>query len=509
MRILVIGAGLAGLAAAERLLDEHAEVVVVDAFPLPGGRVASFEASVPVAGLVPGDIVEHGLHAWFQHYEALFGLMARAGVEKPKFAGKGIHFFHAHHGHTVIEGGPYLWLINALRLPASLRGPRTTALAAFGRLIRMLERSLENADETDRESAASLLARVGVPDAAVSSIFRPCLFSLTSLPLEELSALELLRWMSNILPDPRIRCIEGGGTQAMCAPIVAHLRARGADFRFGVEVKRLYVDVRGRVRAEMQAAPDRTGLRHVLVQGFQPDSIPDAESFDAIVSTLPWERLLEVAREEQRLMELEAFQRMRSLKNVHPLTIRLWFERPLKETGARYVLCDGTVFDVMRPTPEPLRYPGVHLVDALIDDVETHLPGFVYRGERYIPEGDDHRLVMGRVLKDLESMYPGQIDGNRVARSFLHTREGIIACRPGVWSSRPAQYVGRSDFVLAGDFTRQAYGVCMEGAVRSGHLAVQALMAGHTNAVGSKIIARNSHGSRGTPERGSPRRILG
>jgi 15-cis-phytoene desaturase len=509
MRVLVIGAGLAGLSAAERLLDEGAEVVVVDSFPLPGGRVASFEASVNVAGLIPGDIVEHGLHAWFQHYEALFGLMTRAGLPKPAFAGKGIHFFHAEHGHTVIEGGPYLWLLNALRLPIELRGPRTSALVAFGRLIRLLERSLEDAEQTDRETAAALLARTGVPEAAVDSIFRPCLFSLTSLPLEQLSALELLRWMSNILPDPRIRCIEGGGTQAMCTPIAAHLRARGADFRFGVEVKRLYVDARGRVRAEMHPAPDRTGLRHVLVQGFEPSPVPDADSFDAIVSTLPWERLLEVVRDEPRLLELEEFQRMRSLSNVHPLTIRLWFERPLEETGARYVLCHGTVFDVMRPTPEPRRYPGVHLVDALIDNVETHLPGFVYRGERYIPEGDDHRLIMNRVLPDLERMYPGQIQGNRVVRSFLHTREGIIACRPGAWSARPAQYVGRTDLVLAGDFSRQPYGVCMEGAVRSGLLAVQALMTGQNGAVSTKAFARIAGGAPGTSEGASARRILG
>lgn len=497
MRVLVIGAGLSGLSAAERLLDEQAEVVVVDSFPLPGGRVASFEAKVNVAGLIPGDVVEHGLHAWFQHYHELFGLMDRAGIPKPRFAGKGIHFFHAAHGHTVIEGGPYLWLINALRLPEPLRGPRTAALAAFGRLIHMLEKALAVAEETDRESAASLLSRVGVPLAATDAIFRPCLFSLTSLPLEELSALELLRWMSNILPDPRIRCIDGGGTQAMCAPIAEHLRARGADFRFGVEVTRLHVDARGRVRAAMREAPDRTGFRHLLACGFRPDPVPDPDSFDAIVCTLPWERLLEVAKDEPRLMALEAFQKMQGLENVHPLTIRLWFERPLEETGARYVLCSGTVFDVLRPTPEPHRYPTVHLVDALIENVETHLPGFVYRGERYVPEGDDHRLVMSRVLRDLELLYPGQIAGNRVVRSFLHTREGIIACRPGTFRNRPAQYVGRRDFVLGGDWTRQAYGVCMEGAVRSGHLAVQALMSGQNSAVGTKGFGRRADGAQG------------
>jgi hypothetical protein len=303
------------------------------------------------------------------------------------------------------------------------------------------------------------------------------MFSLTSLPLEELSALELLRWMSNILPDPRIRCIAGGGTQAMCAPITEYLRSRGADFRFGVEVRSLKV-VGGRVRASLAQAPDRTGLRHVLVQDFQPAEPPDPASFDAIVCTLPWERLIEVAHGEPRLLELPAFQAFRSLKNVHPLTIRLWFERPIEGTGERYVLCSGTVFDVLRPTAEPHRYDGVHMVDALVENIETHLPGFQYRGERYIPQGADHQLILSRVLPDLERLYPGQIADNRVERSFLHTREGIIACNPGVWARRPAQYVGLPDFVLGGDWTRQPYGVCMEGAVRSGQLAARALMDG-------------------------------
>jgi 15-cis-phytoene desaturase len=493
MRVLVIGAGLAGLSATERLLDEKAEVVVVDSFPLPGGRVASFEAETHVAGLVPGDIVEHGLHAWFQHYHALFGLMERAGVPKPAFAGRGIYFWHPGSGHTVIEGGPFLWLINALKLPEPLRGPRGVALRAFSRLIAALQGALANPDETDRATAISVLRDAGVPEPAIQHIFRPCLFSLTSLSLEELSALEFLRWMSNILPDPRIRCVPGGGTQAMCAPITAGLRARGADFRFGVEVTALSVDADGRVRATLAKAPDRTGVRHVLVPGFQPAEPPDADSFDAIVCTLPWDRLLQVTRDEPKLQELPAFQEMKALRNVHPLTIRLWFERPLEGTGERYVLCSGTLFDVLRPTPERQRYPGVHLVDALVENIETHLPDFEYRGERYIPPGADHDGILATVLQDLERLYPGQIANNRLMRSFLHTREGIIACRPGVWNRRPSQYLGRSDFVLAGDWTRQPYGVCMEGAVRSGELAVRALMSGTPRAPSRTAFGQLSH----------------
>ncbi|HKU41459.1 MAG TPA: FAD-dependent oxidoreductase [Polyangiales bacterium] len=476
MRVLVIGAGLAGLAAAERLLDVGVKVVVVDAFPRPGGRVANFDVSVPVAGLIPGDIVEHGLHAWFQHYRALFGLMERAGVEKPPFAGTGVHVFDPQHGHLNIPGGPFLWLLNAMRLPHELRGERSAALRAFGRLIKLLDGALADPTATDRESAAALFARMGVPPQAARSVFGPCLYSLTSLALDQLSALEMLRWMAAVLPDPRIRCLEGGGSTAMCDPIVRYLRARGADLRFGVEVERLSLGAGRRVRVELVRAPDKTGLRHVLVPGFQPDEPPDADSFDAIVCTLPWERLLAVSAHDPALRELSAWQNMQRLRNVHPLTMRIWFERPIEGADEHYILSRGTLFDVLRPTRERERYAGVRLIDCLVEDIDTHLPEIGYEREHYLAPGSVQTGILERVLADLERMYPGQIRDNRVLRTFFHTREGIVACKPGVWQLRAPADVGIENFRLAGDWTQHGWGVCMEGAVRSGQLAVDTLV---------------------------------
>jgi 15-cis-phytoene desaturase len=484
MRALVIGAGLAGLAAAEKLLDAGANVTVVDAFPVPGGRTASFEAPTSVAGLTKGDIVEHGLHAWFQHYHALFGLMERAQIPKPAFAGEGVYFWHPDRGHYAVEGGPFFWLVDSLRLPEAMRGPRGPALAGFGRLIGNLGTALAQANETDEESALTLLRRVGIPEPALEHVFRPCLFSLTSLPLEELSALEFLRWMSGIIPDPRIRCLEGGGTRSMSAPIANYLAARGAEFRLGVEVTRLSLEDGRRVRVTLAKAPDRTGVRHVLVPGFTPAEPPDGDGFDAIVCTLPWERLLEVSRGDGGLSALPAWQGLRALTNVHPVTLRLWFERPIRGPGAlpHYILSSGTVFDVLRPTPEPHRYgeqdQSVRLIDALVENVET--TGLRYQGERFFERGAELSGILRRTLEDLERLFPGQIRDNVLARHFVHTREGILACRPGTHRHRPPQFVGLPGFVLAGDWTRQPFGVCMEGAVRSGQLAVEALLAGRT-----------------------------
>jgi 15-cis-phytoene desaturase len=477
-RVLVVGAGLSGLAATEQLLDADVEVVVIDSFPLAGGRVASFAVTQPVAGLVPGDVVEHGLHAWFQHYHALYALMARAGIAKPPFTSDGVCFWSAERGHFEIAGGPLLWLLNALRLPEAMRGSRSAALLALARLTRDLEGTLRAAERTDAESADVLLRRFGVPDAALEHVFGRCMFSLTSLPLGELSALEMMRWMSNIIPDPRIRCLRGGGTQAMCAPIAEMLRARGADFRFGVELRALRLGPDGRVQLSLAQAVDGTGVRHMLVPGFTPAEPPDAQSFDGVVCTLPWERLLELSQGDPALLERDAWVQMKQLQNVHPLTLRLWFERPIVGAEEHYILASSTLFDVVRPTREPERYPDVRLIDALIENVQTHLPDLPYRGERYLPEGPEQQRIESAVLADLERMYPGQVAGNRVLRRFLHVREGVVACRPGTWHKRAPQHVGLRNFVLAGDWTRQPWGVCMEGAVRSGQLAAQSLLAG-------------------------------
>lgn len=478
MRVLVIGAGLAGLAAAEVLAKAGQKVTVVEAFPVPGGRVASFDVSVPVAGLIPGDVVEHGLHAWFQHYHELFGLMDRGGIPKPPLAGRGIYYFNTTHGHFVIEGGPLFWLINSLKLPESIRGPRWAALGAFTKLVGALPAALEAEEATDAQTAASWLARFGIPEPALENVFRPCLYSLTSLRLEELSALEMLRWMSKILPDPRIRCLAGGGTSAMAAPITRYLTELGVDFRFGVEVTRLRLSTEGRAEVSLATAADKTGVRHVLVAGFRPHELPDPEAFDAVVCTTPWERLRHVASSAPWGFAEDVRQSLDRFANVHPLSIRLWFERPIERAEECYLLCAGTLFDVMRPTREPDRYEGIRLIDALVENIDTHLPELEYRGERFIEDGPVARSIEARVLADLERMYPGQIRGNPVVRRFLHTREGIVACRPGTWRTRPPQYIGSPSFVLAGDWTKQPWGACMEGAVRSGQQAARSLLAG-------------------------------
>ncbi len=90
MRIVVIGAGLAGLAAADTLRREGADVVVVEARERVGGRVWS----VPFAG----GVAERGAEFIFPGDEVLYATVRRLGLALYR---KGLHY-----GDREPRGGP-------------------------------------------------------------------------------------------------------------------------------------------------------------------------------------------------------------------------------------------------------------------------------------------------------------------------------------------------------------------------------------------------------------------
>ena len=77
MRVVVVGAGFAGLLAADRVAQAGHEVVVLEARDRVGGRVWSEE-------LVPGDprsVVERGGEFVLDGYDVMRSVMAGLGLE--------------------------------------------------------------------------------------------------------------------------------------------------------------------------------------------------------------------------------------------------------------------------------------------------------------------------------------------------------------------------------------------------------------------------------------------
>ncbi len=67
-KVVVVGAGLAGLSAAKKLVDAGFEVQILESRPLFGGKVSAWKDK-------DGDWVESGLHVFFGSYQKIFELM--------------------------------------------------------------------------------------------------------------------------------------------------------------------------------------------------------------------------------------------------------------------------------------------------------------------------------------------------------------------------------------------------------------------------------------------------
>ena len=72
-RVLVIGGGLAGLAAAKRLVEAGHDVTVLEKRDVLGGKWSSWQDA-------DGDWIETGLHVFFGAYQEIFDLMRDIGT---------------------------------------------------------------------------------------------------------------------------------------------------------------------------------------------------------------------------------------------------------------------------------------------------------------------------------------------------------------------------------------------------------------------------------------------
>ena len=73
MRVAIVGAGLAGLAAAVDLVDAGHQVDLYEARPFMGGKVGSWVDE-------GGNHIEMGLHVFFFNYANLFALLRKVGA---------------------------------------------------------------------------------------------------------------------------------------------------------------------------------------------------------------------------------------------------------------------------------------------------------------------------------------------------------------------------------------------------------------------------------------------
>jgi squalene-associated FAD-dependent desaturase len=436
--VAIAGGGLAGLAAACALADSGFRVTLFERRPYLGGRASSYEHPGT------GEVVDNCQHVLFRVCTNLVEFYRRIGVEDK------IRWFDEM---TFIEPGGRASVMRASPLPAPLhtapsflRFPFLDAKdkVAIARAIAALTFTTQL---DTGESFQHWLLRHGQTENAIQRFWRPILVSALSEELDFISvsyAAQVVR-ESMKAPAARHMGVPSIPLTELYNAAGDYVRRRGGEIRFRSSLEKFVPE------------PSQVRIR-VADQEECFDYLVLALAFDGIERVLP--ESPEAAPLREKLSHFEA----------SPITgIHLWFDRPISELD-HAVLLDRTtqwMFNKSRLFKGRNRTGEGDEPGSYIELVVSASKSLIDKSRGEIVE---------LALKEVREFFPAARSANLVKSTVIKEVHATYSPRPGIDTYRPHQDTAWPRVFLAGDWTQTGWPATMEGAVRSGYLAAEALV---------------------------------
>ncbi|CAM02546.1 isorenieratene synthase [Saccharopolyspora erythraea NRRL 2338] len=451
-RVVVVGGGIAGLAAATGLAERGVGVEVVEREPHLGGRAGGWTDSLPDGTEVA---MSRGFHAFFRQYYNLRGLLRRAdpGLER-LVALEDYPLLDADGHRDSFRGLPRTPPWNALAF--ALRSPtfgvadllRINARAAASLAAVSVPRTYAELDDHDAES---FLRDINFPSAARALAFR--VFSRSFFaPPTRMSAAELATMFHIYFLGSSEGLVfdvaDAGFDSALWEPLREYLRALGAGFRTRTAVTRVQT-AGGGFRVQ-----DDTG---------------GAVEADGVVLATDVRGLREVVEASTGLGDSAWRESVRSLRTAPPFLVqRLWLDRPVHADRPAFLGTAGF---------GPL--DNVSVLERFDDDAKAwtrRTGGSVVETHAYSARGGAAETPTA-LREQLRRVYPETASAGVVGEL---TRWGADCPLFGVgdFARRPGVRTPHDGLVLAGDGIRIDLPVAlMERAATTGWHAANCLLA--------------------------------
>jgi zeta-carotene desaturase len=436
--VIVIGGGLAGLSSAVALADAGFRVRLLERRPFLGGRAASYD-------LPGGEHVDNCQHVTLGCCTNLDDFYRRVGAG---------HKIAYHDRLLFVDSAGRRAVLQASTLPPPFHLAPAFALYPFltwaerraiGHALMSIVRGHGKDEGGDAADASMLdwLRRHGQTRASMDRFWKVVLVSALNEDLARVDArygLDVFwkAFLSNRagyrlgLPRTPLRELYDG-----CG---AAIERRGGEVALRAPVRGLRVSEGRVVAVEMDTGRDETADLYVL-----------AVPHDAVLDLLP---ALLVQQES-------AFANLRRLR-VSPITgVHLWFDRDVMaesfltalDTSTQWIFNKSCLYG----------QPGGRYLQLVISASYDLMPW-------------SRQEIIDLCRTELRALLPATRKAQLVKATVVKEAAATFSPEPGSDRWRPSQRTSLPNLYLAGDWTQTGWPATMEGAVRSGYLAAEAIL---------------------------------
>lgn len=441
-QIIVVGGGLAGIAAAISLSESGYRVTLVEAKNRLGGRVGSFDDAISGQ---PIDYCQHVGMACCTNFVAFLELLA---IEKEWEKQEILHFFSKQGVHLPLHAArfPAPLHLSGLLLRWPELGWNDRLQIAWG-LFRLMR--LKPVVEHDQTLAIDWLQSIGQSPSAIANFWATILVSALGEQIDRVTLGATRKVLIDgfatnrsayhlLVPQQRLSTLIGSSA-------ITKLEASGAVLQLSSPVKGLRWKV-----SVCQGVELRDG------------SVLNA---DSVVIAVPWHQVDRLFLDSR----MDA-----------PETVRLWLDRPC-------TLESSPITGVHTWWDKPwLDQPHAILIDRLCQWVFEHPEAqpersneyyyqIVISGSRHLPRGGP-QATLDAVVEDLRAIFPKAGVANLLRGKVVTDPNSVFSVTKGAFQARPrVDLFAKNRLWLCGDWTNTGWPATMEGAIRSGFAVTESV----------------------------------
>lgn len=450
LKIVIAGAGLAGLSAAKYISDAGHIPIVLEGRDVLGGKVAAWKDE-------DGDWYETGLHIFFGAYPNMMNIFKELGIEDRLQWKEHSMIFAMQNSPGEFSRfdfpdipAPWNGLVAILRNNQMLTWPEKIQFGLG--LLPAIIFGQKYVLEQDKLTVTEWMRKQGVPERVNDEVFIAMAKALAFIDPNELSMTVVLTALNRFLNErhgSKMAFLDGAPPERLCQPLVDYFTSKGGQVMMNARIKDIVLNEDGTVK------------HYALTNGTNVEG-------DVYMSAVPVDIMKLLVPEKWKPMSY--FEKLKGLEGVPVINIHVWFDRKL------------TTVDHLLFSRSPLLsvYADMSTTCREYYDTKKSMLEMVFApAKEWIGKPDED--IIAATMKELERLFPTEIaaDGSKakiLKYKVIKTPLATYKSTTGREDYRPSQRSPVKNFYLVGDYTKQKYLASMEGAIFSGKLGAEALV---------------------------------